>query len=74
MTSQQEEIRVECWCYREKRQVIVFGVLQGKRQAELLKVTDCSEFDVERGETFKCRGRGDLKCLIGKVREGRWKP
>ena len=57
-----EEVR--CWCYCAKKMVVVKGEVIGKRAADLLRLFDCLEVD--------CQKRGDLDCLIGKVREGRW--
>lgn len=63
MTTQQL-VKKSSWCYAMKRQVTVEGEIVGKRQATLLKVTDCAK--------FVCIKRGDPDCLIGKVREGKW--
>ena len=57
-------MKVSSWCYATKRQVNVEGEIVGKRQAELLKVTECEEKD--------CVQRYAEECLIGKLREGRW--
>ena len=64
MTEPTEEIRVSSWCYGTQQQVYIKGKIVGKRQAELLKVSDCEEKD--------CLKRGKEDCLIGKLREGRW--
>lgn len=66
MTHTEQIITVECWCYGMKRQVKVSGAIVGERQATLLKVTDCEW-------KFHCAKRGDEDCLIGKVREGKWR-
>jgi len=58
------EIKTQCWCYARKKQVVIHGLPRGKRQADLIEVTDCNEKN--------CILRGDLICLIGKIREGRW--
>lgn len=65
------EITDSCWCYTMKRQVNVTGTIveapiQEQRQAELLKVKDC---DVEN----ICPKRRQEGCLIGKLREGKWR-
>ena len=59
------DVRVDCWCYCIKKQVWVKGEIAGKRQAELLRVTDCEE--------KTCPMRYSKFCLIGKLREGRWR-
>ena len=53
-----------CWCYVTKRQVKIEGDIVGRRQADLLKVTDC--------EHKICPERSSEFCLIGKPRKGRW--
>jgi hypothetical protein len=58
-------VNVSCWCYAVQRQVKVSGKIVGRRAAELLEITDCSE--------ASCPKRGAVDCLIGKVREGRWR-
>jgi len=65
MTSKLETDWLPCWCYATKRMVKIRGVIKGKRQADLLDVTDCDVQD--------CSLRNDVLCLIGKIREGRWK-
>jgi len=57
-------LHVDCWCYLAKHVVMLEGKIVGKRQADLLQVTDCME--------KKCIQRGEETCLIGKIREGRW--
>ena len=58
-------IRVSCWCYTAKKQVWVRGRIEGKRQAQLLRIVECEEVD--------CPLRHSAYCLIGKLREGRWR-
>jgi len=48
-----------------EKQVQVQGRIVGRRQAELLDVTGCSE--------DSCPQKFSKFCLIGKVREGRWR-
>ena len=55
---------VSCWCYATQRQVRVKGEIVGKRQADLLKISDC--------EIKDCPKRYAIDCLIGKLLEGRW--
>jgi len=57
-------VKLSSWCYGTKKMVEVEGEIVGKRQADLLKVTDCTQKD--------CPKRGTTECLIGKLREGRW--
>lgn len=59
-----KEVEVSSWCYATQRQVRVKGRIVGKRQADLLEVTDCEHKD--------CPKRYAVDCLIGKLREGRW--
>ena len=59
-----EKIETDCYCYAAKRQVIIKGVVVGKRQADLLRIKDCVE--------DKCLHRNEPDCLIGKIREGKW--
>ena len=56
---------VSCWCYATQRQVNVRGEIVGRRQADLLRVTDCEHRD--------CAKRHAEDCLIGKLREGVWR-
>ena len=56
--------RVSSWCYAARKQVWVYGVIVGRRQADLLRVLDCEE--------KSCSMRGSESCLIGKLREGIW--
>lgn len=58
------ESEVSCWCYATQRQVQVKGRIVGKRQADLLEISDC--------EHKHCPKRYAKDCLIGKLREGRW--
>ena len=58
-------ISMDCWCYATKKQVNIEGKIVGKRQAELLEVTDCEE----KG----CSEYGAVDCLVGKLREGKWR-
>jgi len=60
----EESAGYSCWCYAVKKQVQIQGKIVGRRQADLLDVTGCSEAD--------CLKHGAPDCLIGKVREGRW--
>lgn len=60
----QQKIKCSCWCYATQRQVNLEGVIAGRRQADLLKVTDCQHKD--------CPKRFEVDCLIGHVMEGRW--
>ena len=64
MSEEQQSRRVSSWCYGVRKQVWVYGVLVGRRQADLLRVLDCEE--------KACSMRGTESCLIGKLREGRW--
>jgi len=57
-------MKVSCWCYGKKMQINIEGEIEGKRQAELLRVNDC--------EHKNCDKRNAEDCLIGKLREGRW--
>jgi len=57
-------LRVSCWCYTAKKQVWVKGRIEGKRQADLLRVVECEEKN--------CPERHSTYCLIGKLREGIW--
>jgi len=59
-----KEITCRCWCYGVKDMVNVKGELVGRRQAELMVVKEC--------ERVNCPKRGDVDCLINKLREGRW--
>jgi hypothetical protein len=56
--------RVSCWCYTAQRQVHLEGRVVGKRQADLLKISDC--------ECKDCPKRYAVDCLIGKMLESRW--
>ena len=58
------ESEVSCWCYVTQRQVQVKGRTVGKRQADLLEISDCEHKD--------CSKRYAKDCLIGKLLEGRW--
>jgi len=58
-------IRVDCWCPVVKKQVWIKGEIVGKRQAELLRVREC--------EQIGCPMKHSKFCLIGKLREGRWR-
>ena len=62
--SQEELLKTDCWCYAMQRQVNLKGKIIGKRQADLLEIHDC--------QCVKCPKRGDVECLVGKIREGRW--
>ena len=55
---------MSCWCYAARKQVWVYGVIVGRRQADLLRVLDCKE--------KSCPMRGIESCLIGKLRGERW--
>jgi len=55
---------VSCWCCVTQRQVQVKGRIVGKRQADLLRISDCEHKD--------CPKRYAVDCLIGKSLEGRW--
>jgi hypothetical protein len=39
------ESEVSCWCYAIQRQVQVKGRIVGKRQADLLEISDCEHKD-----------------------------
>jgi len=54
-----------CWCYATQRQVYVKGKVVGKRQADLLRISDCEH----KGT---CSRACAVDCLIGEVLEGRW--
>lgn len=58
------ESEVSCWCYATERQVQVRGRIVGKRQADLLEVSDCEHQD--------CAKRYAKDCMIGRLLEGRW--
>lgn len=58
------ESEVSCWCYATQRQVQVRGRIVGKRQADLLEISDCEHQD--------CAKRYTKGCLIGKLLEGLW--
>jgi hypothetical protein len=58
-------VDVDCWCYAVKRMVTVRGDVVGRRAAEVLNIVDCLEAD--------CPRRGSVDCLVGKIREGRWR-
>ena len=76
MTSLEIELKeflTECWCYTAKKQVIIYAVPKGVKQAQLIMVTNCTMFDVERQQRFDCPYFTDLTCLIGKIREGVWR-
>jgi len=60
----QQVKRVSCWCYATQRQVYLKGKIVGRREAELLKISDCEYRD--------CPKRYAVDCLIGKLRESRW--
>ena len=55
---------LECWCCVAQRMARLMGKIVGRRQAEILRVSECQISD--------CAGRGSLDCLIGKEIEGRW--
>jgi hypothetical protein len=57
-------IEVSCWCCATQREVRVKGEIVGRRQADLLKITECQRRD--------CPKRRAVDCLIGKLVEGRW--
>lgn len=59
-----KKIACRCWCYGIKDMVYVVGELVGKRQADLLLVKDC--------ERKNCPKRGEVDCLISRLREGRF--
>ncbi|MBA7580998.1 hypothetical protein ES708_22897 [subsurface metagenome] len=59
-----EKIETDCWCYAATKQVNIKGVIEGRREADLLKVTECAE--------TKCLNRFKQDCLIDKIREGKW--
>ena len=58
------EIEVSCWRYATQRQVYVKGRIVGKRQADLLRISDCEYKEA-------CPKACAVDCLIGKLREGR---
>ena len=58
-------LRVSCWCYCTQKMTVIEGEIVGKHQAELLKVIDCTQTE--------CPKRGAETCLIGKLKEGRWR-
>jgi len=58
------EVSCSCWCHATERQVRIKGRLVGRRQADLLEVSDCERKDCER--------RGAVDCMIGKLMESRW--
>lgn len=58
-------VDVECWCCAVRRMVVIRGEVVGRRAAELLEVVDCLEVG--------CPRRGAVGCLVGMVREGRWR-
>lgn len=72
--SEVELVKTDCWCYATQRQVQIIGAKAGKRQADLLQVTDCVSTikGNERKRTKDCPKRFAVDCLIGKTREGRW--
>jgi hypothetical protein len=43
---------------------VLMGEIVGKRQAEILRVSDCQVLD--------CACRGSRDCLISREIEGRW--
>ena len=69
--TEQELLKTDCWCFAMKRQVNLEGVIVGKSQADLLKVTDCLA-TVDGVSTKDCPKRFAIDCLIKHVREGRW--
>lgn len=60
----EKELSVEAWCYGVKKLVTLKGVLEGRRQADLLRVVGCSETN--------CPKRGAVDCRVGKLVEGKW--
>lgn len=62
MTLQKKQIKTEGYCYAIKRVVELRGVIEGKRQADLLRVKHC---ELEN----HCQYFGDEDCLVGKLRE-----
>jgi len=60
-----QKITTECWCYAIKRVVRLRGVIEGKRQADLLRVKHC---EIES----HCQHFSHQDCLVGTLREGRW--
>ena len=70
--SQQKLERTDCWCYATKRQVYIIGLIVGRRQADLLEVTDCVGVVDSVVDTKKCPQRFAVDCRIGKLVEGRW--
>ena len=54
----------ECWCCAAQRMAVLMGEIVGRRQAEILRVSDCQVSD--------CAWRSSLDCLIGREIEGRW--
>ena len=60
-----ESIKRTCWCYISARYVAVEGQIDGRRQADLLKINNCIVKD--------CPQRSSRDCLIGKIIEGKWK-
>jgi len=54
----------ESWCPGAKRMAVLMGEIVGKRQAEILRVSDCV--------VQNCVQRGSPDCLISHEIEGRW--
>lgn len=54
----------ECWCCVARRVVVLRGEIVGRRQAEVLRVSDCG--------VQGCAWRGCRGCLVGCEVEGRW--
>ena len=70
-----EEYKLSMWCYTARKQVVAYAKpahRQSKRVANIVEVTDCAMFDIQRAKTFNCPYYRDSICLIGKIREGRW--
>ena len=59
------EIEFSCWCCATQRQVQLKGRIVGKRQADLLEVTNCEHREA-------CSKVNHVECLVGKLLEGRW--
>jgi hypothetical protein len=62
---QKQKIKSKCWCYAAKKYVKIKGIIEGQRQADLLRITDC---ELEG----TCEYVGSKGCFVGKLREGRW--
>ena len=54
----------ECWCCVAQCMAVLMGEIVGRRQAEVLRVSD--------GKFSDCVWRGSRDCLIGREIEGRW--